>query len=294
MTQLRKTTPRRAGQAAGERRPLTARSVVASTLLGMDPPRLSTGLLVRSGELFGISGPTTRVALSRMVAAGELEPDPPGNGVSGGAKGGGGRGADGQPGGYRLAGSLLARQARQAASRSAERRPWKGDWEMAVVTDGRRSASDRAELRSAMTRLRLAEVRESVWLRPDNLDGSRVPEAAAVVADQCTRYSARPDDEHPAELAARLWDLDAWSHAASGLRAEMAELVDQFEAGDTAALAPGFVLSAAVLRHLLADPLLPPELLPASWPGDPLRAEYDRYDLAFKAVWRDWFRRQDP
>jgi phenylacetic acid degradation operon negative regulatory protein len=114
-----------------------------------------------------------------------------------------------------------------------------------------------------------------------------------VVAEQCTRYIARPDDEHPAELAARLWDLDGWSRAASGLRAEMDELVGQLEAGDTAALAPGFVLSAAVLRHLLADPLLPTELLPPAWPGDPLRAEYDRYDRAFKSVWRDWFSRQE-
>lgn len=285
MTQPRKSKQADRAAPGGERRPLTARSVVASTLLGIDPPRLSTALLVRSGELFGISGPTTRVALSRMVAAGELEPDPPGIGS--------GNGSGGQPGGYRLAGPMLARQARQAASRTAERRRWKGDWEMAVVGDGRRSASDRADLRAAMTRLRLAEVRESVWLRPDNLDATRVPEAAAVVAEQCTRYSARPDDEHPAELAARLWPLDEWSSVAAGLRAEMDALVGPLESGDTGALAAGFVLSAAVLRHLLADPLLPTELLPPSWPGDPLRAEYDRYDRAFKSVWRDWFRRQD-
>ena len=81
---------------------------------------------------------------------------------------------------------------------------------------------------------------------------------------------------------------------AAGLRAEMDELVVPLESGDTGALAPGFVVSAAVLRHLLADPLLPAELLPPTWPGDPLRAEYDRYDRAFKTVWRDWHRRQEP
>jgi len=283
MTQPRKITQRRTSAPADDRRPLTARSVVASTLLGIDPPRLGTALLVRSGELFGISGPTTRVALSRMVAAGELEPDP----------GDDGSGSPGRPAGYRLAGPMLARQARQAASRSAERRRWKGEWEMALVVDGRRSASDRADLRAAMARLRLAEVREGVWLRPDNLDATRVADAAAIVADQCTRYTARPDDEHPAELAARLWPLDEWAATTAGLRAEMADLVEALESGDTAALARGFVLSAAVLRHLLADPLLPPELLPPSWPGDDLRAEYDRYDRAFKSVWRDWFRQQD-
>lgn len=31
---------------------------------------------------------------------------------------------------------------------------------------------------------------------------------------------------------------------------------------------------AAVVRHLLADPVLPPALLPADWPGAELRAAY--------------------
>ena len=49
-------------EGGGSGRALTARSVVASTLLGMSPPRLSSQLLVRSGELFGITEGTTRVA----------------------------------------------------------------------------------------------------------------------------------------------------------------------------------------------------------------------------------------
>src|SRR5690349_21214627 len=101
----------------GRERALSARSVVASTLLGMTPPRLSSRLLVRSGELFGIAEGTTRVALSRMVAAGELEVD---------------------DGGYRLAGHLLARQERQRASRSdpGGRDAWTGGWDLQVVVSG--------------------------------------------------------------------------------------------------------------------------------------------------------------
>jgi phenylacetic acid degradation operon negative regulatory protein len=252
-------------------RALTARSVVASTLLGMKPPRLPTLLLVRSGELFGISPGTTRVALSRMVAAGELEPD--GNG-------------------YRLAGHLLARQARQTASRSAIRQPWTGDWTLAVVVNGRRSATDRSRLRGAMRALRLAEQREGVWLRPANLERGRVADAEAVVAGQCRRFTARPDDLDPATLAARLWDLDGWMTDAARLRGEMEATVGALEAGDTSVLAPSFELSAAVLRRFMADPLLPHELLPDNWPGDELRSEYDRYDHAFRRVWRGWFRSQ--
>src|SRR5258706_16483999 len=51
-------------------RPLSARSVVASVLLGSHPPRLSAAGLVELCGRFGISGGATRVALSRLGAAG--------------------------------------------------------------------------------------------------------------------------------------------------------------------------------------------------------------------------------
>jgi phenylacetic acid degradation operon negative regulatory protein len=62
------------------------------------------------------------------------------------------------------------------------------------------------------------------------------------------------------------------------------------EARDVDALAEGFVVSAAVLRHFQADPLLPEELLPRAWPGGELRAEYDRFDTAYRALLREYFR----
>ena len=55
--------------------PLTARSVLASALLGMDPPELPVAQLVRLAGLFGINENRARVALSRMVAAGEATTD---------------------------------------------------------------------------------------------------------------------------------------------------------------------------------------------------------------------------
>ena len=39
-------------------------------------------------------------------------------------------------------------------------------------------------------------------------------------------------------------------------------------------------------------PAPPRRLLPAGWPGAALRADYDEYDTAFKAVWRAWYREQ--
>lgn len=246
---------------------LTARSVLASVLLGTDPPWLPTALLVRTAAMFGISEGSARTALSRMAAAGEVEQ---------------------HDGGYRLAGRLVARQARQVASRRAEVRPWDGTWELATVDSATaRSATDRAALRDALQSLRLAEVREGVWARPDNLDPDRSPDARAVAGRWCHGWrGARPT---PSPAAADLWDLGAWATDADRLRADMARLVPRLDAGDVDELAPGFVTSAAVLRHLQADPLLPDELAPPAWPGRALRLEYDRYDTAYRALLRHWF-----
>lgn len=245
--------------------PLTARSVLASVLLGTDPPWLPTARLVRTGALFGVSEGTVRTALSRMVRAGE---------------------AVGEEGGYRLAGRLVARQARQTQSRRAVTRAWDGTWELATIEGEARGAADRAELRAALAALRLVELREGTWARPDNLDPERSPEAR-LVADRWCRWwrGAAPE---PAPVATALWDLDGWAAAASDLQTAMAELVGPLEAGDPGGLADGFVTSAAVLRLLQADPLLPRPLLPQGWPGDALRADYDRYDAAYRAVLGTW------
>jgi phenylacetic acid degradation operon negative regulatory protein len=253
--------------------PLSARSVIASTLLGAQPPRLPARLLVRAGELFGIAEGATRVALSRMVTAGDLEAD------------------DGH---YRLVGPLLLeRQARQAASRHPEQRSWSGRWHLAVVRADRRDAPTRAALRDATRRLRLAELREGVWVRPDNLDPGRLPGARAVLDEQCVSWIGEPAEGHDAgALAATLWDLGSWAATGGDLRDEMARLMKGLDGGDSAVLAPAWLLSAAVLRHLLADPLLPHALLPDAWPGAALRRDYDRYDDAFNRAWKAWFKSQ--
>ena len=66
--------------------------------------------------------------------------------------------------------------------------------------------------------------------------------------------------------------------------------LDALDPDGPEALAPGFELSAAVLRHLQADPLLPAELLPADWPGAALRAIYDAWDARYRTTLRDWSR----
>ncbi|WP_067486372.1 PaaX family transcriptional regulator C-terminal domain-containing protein [Actinomadura hibisca] len=233
-------------------RPLTARSVVLSTLLGLHPPRLPARYLVRVGDLFGIAEGTVRVALSRMVAAGDLVQ------------------ADGA---YELTERLLSRQTRQDESRTPRTRPWDGTWEIAIITADRRPAAERAALRQAMSELRLAELREGTWLRPANLTRPR-PE---IVQRQCTFLAGRPE-QPPTTLAGALWDLEGWTATAAALRSAL----DEAES-----LAERFTVSAAVLRHLLNDPLLPPELLPADWPGPDLRAHYEHFERTFEHLLAD-------
>jgi phenylacetic acid degradation operon negative regulatory protein len=234
-------------------RPLKARSVVLSALLGFHPPRLPVRALIRIGQLFGITEGTIRVVLTRMVADGDVMAD---NGA------------------YRLSGRLLERQARQDESSSPHTRRWRGMWETAIVTAPPRALRDRVALRRSMAAFRLAEFREGVWLRPANLVRAR----PATVDAQCTFFESRPEMD-AVDLARSLWDLDAWALKAGRLRTALDEATD---------LAEGFMVTAAVLRHLDADPILPPELLPDEWQAANLREDYRRFNEDYRSRLRDY------
>ncbi|MHB1986599.1 MAG: PaaX domain-containing protein, C- domain protein [Acidimicrobiales bacterium] len=241
--------------------PLTARSVLASTLLGARPPELPVAYLVHVAGLFGLSENRTRVALSRMVAASEATTD--GNGR------------------YRLVGRLLERQHRQDASRLGRTRPWNRQWQVVIVTSAASSAAVRASRRRDLLDARLAELREGTWARPDNI-GIELP--AQVTADT-VRFSGElrgPTDQK--ELARSLFTTEPWAARARALISELRKLSPHSPQN----LAQGFVLSAAVLRHFQADPLLPPELLSGSWPGPQLRAAYDKWDGDYRRSLTKW------
>jgi len=225
---------------------LSARSVALSLLLGSHPDRMSPAALTRAGKHFGIPAATLRVALTRAVAAGDLVR------------------VDGD---YVLGDRLVRRQRRQDEAVEDAETAWDGSWEMAVVVVAGRSGADRAALRDLLSEHRLAELREGVWTRPANLSRSQ-----RYVEDPVLRvFRAVPDD--PVELAASLWDLDAW--ATAGRR-----LLDQLHG--TRDPAPRLAVAAALVRHLAADPLLPPALLPADWPAAELRSAYAAYQAELR------------
>lgn len=217
---------------------MTARSLVLSVLLGAHPAWATASELVRLTADFHIRETTLRVALTRMVAAGDLI-----------------RSEDG----YRLSDRLLNRQRRQDAAINPRLRAWNGTWIMLVITTVGIDARSRAALRTVLQDRRFGELREGVWLRPDNLDEDLPAEAVDAVRVM------HAGDGAPGELAGQLWDLDAWSRTGHELLEIMAGAVD----GPVR-----FVTAARIVRHLLTDPVLPEELLPAGWPGNALRAEY--------------------
>ena len=220
---------------------LTGRSVVLSVLLGAHPAWATAAELLRLTSDFGIREPTLRVTLTRMVGAGDLV-----------------RSDDG----YRLSDRLLARQRRQDEALHPVTRDWDGTWITAVVTAVGTDARTRANLRTALQENRFGELREGVWLRPDNLD-SDVPEPAR---NRVRVLRARDDD--PLGLARQLWDLPAWSKTGHRLLREMRA---------ARGVPLQFTVAAAMVRHLLTDPVLPAGLLPPHWPADAVRSAYAEF-----------------
>jgi phenylacetic acid degradation operon negative regulatory protein len=222
-------------------RALTARSVVLSVLLGAHPAWATAAELLRLTSDFGIREPTLRVALTRMVSSGDLV-----------------RSDDG----YRLSGRLLARQRRQDGALHPVTRDWDGTWIIVIVTAVGADARTRGAVRIALQDNRFGELREGVWMRPDTLD----PLLPALIRGRVRVLHAA--DDNPAELARRLWDLRGWSKTGHRLLREMTAVND---------VPDQFAVAAAMVRHLLADPVLPAGLLPADWPGDRLRSAYAEF-----------------
>jgi phenylacetic acid degradation operon negative regulatory protein len=220
---------------------MTARSVVLSVMLGAHPAWASAAELIRLTNDFDIKEATLRVALTRMVSAGDLV-----------------RSADG----YRLSDRLLARQRRQDDAMRPKLLAWHGSWTTLIVTSVGTDARTRAVLRTTLQHKRFGELREGVWIRPDNLELDLNSDV------RCRVRIMQARDDEPTELAGQLWDLSSWARTGERLLADMSGAAD---------VPARFVTAAAMVRHLLTDPVLPDELLPAQWPGVRLRAAYNDF-----------------
>ena len=222
-------------------RPLTARSVIASLLLGMHPPRLAGARLVRWCAVFGIAEGTARVALSRMVDRGELH---------------------GRDGVYELAGPVRARQRAQDWSLDPEPVAWDGAWRMGAVRGRRATPPTAPRCATRCGSCATPKRAPDSGCGPANLPRDSGPDAAWNVADaQCEWWDATPMQDARA-LASDLFDPEQWAARDGVARRARRARRTRSTAPTDADLAHAFEAGAAVLAHVRADPLAPRSALP--------------------------------
>jgi phenylacetic acid degradation operon negative regulatory protein len=204
-------------------------------------------------EAIGVESGAVRAAMSRLAADGWLT-----------------RQRDGKASFY-----ALAEGGRQAFALASERiyaaRParWDGRW--TIVTLPPMVMSERQRRVEALTRLGFGSLAGTTYLRPETagalavhgeLDDLPWFEAEAGAAMSILR-----------SLSAQAWPLDT-------LGRSYRQFIDRFAALDDALPASVSPLEAMVLRlmlihnfrrSVLQDPMLPPALMPESWPGDRAR-----------------------
>jgi phenylacetic acid degradation operon negative regulatory protein len=240
--------------------PLDARSLALSVLLGSHPPVLPARALVALAELFGIAGGTMRTALSRMVAAGELEA------------------VDGR---YHLAGRLLARQRAQDVGRHQPADGWDGAWHTVIAAADQRQLADRRRFRAVMANHRFGELRPDIWLRPANLPLPAPTAEWIVTTGPITGIDAF-------DLRDRLWDIGALMRRGSALLDTVARLHHDTDWSDRRVIPDVFLASAAVVRYLRDEPLLPRRLTPDHWPAAALRPAYDALEHDLQSLLRSF------
>jgi phenylacetic acid degradation operon negative regulatory protein len=204
-------------------------------------------------ELMGaldITAPAVRTAVSRMVTQGWLSPT---------------RLAAGP--GYRLTPKAQTRLA-EASSRIYRRHDvtWDRSWHL-VSLERVADRSRRERLRSALTYLGYAVLRDGIWVSPHrSTEVTALLDAEGVSAEQ---FSATYDADD-ATLAAGCWDLGALAVAYTEWLEQARALIRVVPATptDRAAYVARSRLVHEWRKFLFTDPALPHELLPNPWPGD--------------------------
>ncbi len=238
---------------------------------------MPVGALVEAGDLFELAPNAVRVAVTRLLASGEIARD--------------------ERGRYRLGETAQAIHQYTASWKHLERRTrrWAGGW-IALHPN----AVGRTEQRGRARALRLLGFRAllpSLWLRPDNLsapvDGLR-DELGALGVPRADLVFELGGLDRPAEVRARgLWDAAGLCAAHRALREELersATRLPRLAAG--AAMVESFLLGGRAIRQLVLDPLLPDAICPAD-DRQALALTLQQYDRQGRAAWAELLRRFD-
>jgi phenylacetic acid degradation operon negative regulatory protein len=224
---------------------------------------LSRGGVARVASLvtmlspLGISAPTVRTAISRMVKQGWLEPVK----LPGGA-------------GYGLS-PRAERRLAEAATRIYRTRPpeWDGRWHL-VVVDKIPERTARQRLRAGLAFLGYALLRDDTWISPrpsSELDA--LLDAEGVLGRRFFAVHDGPDSQ----LTAAAWDVEGLDRSYTRWLQEAAALVAGL--GDGPDDRDAFVARSRLVhewrKFLFRDPGLPRKLLPEAWTGEAAAEFFD-------------------
>jgi phenylacetic acid degradation operon negative regulatory protein len=257
----------------------TAKSLILDLLSTARGHSMPVSALLRTGELFGLSANSLRVALARLRSRGWVERD--------------------ERGRYRLAESARVVQRHVAAWSLLEHRMtrWQGGW-IGLHSSGLpplRSPALR-QRRRALDFLGFRFLATDLWVRPDNLEGGvhelRRRLHSLGLEDDAPVFSLRDLDAKTQARALRLWDGQALCRGYRKGRDALLQSARRLrKLGAERALVESFLVGGRALRQLAFDPLLPEPIVPAA-PRQAFVDELRRYDRMGREHWREFMQAQ--
>ena len=222
--------------------------------------RITAAELITLFEALGVSGASVRTNLSRLKAKGLLVPERPGRGSS-----------------YRLADAAVTMLERGDRRIYGYRQMRLGDPWMVVVFSVPEAHRDlRHQLRVRLTWLGCGSMAPGAWIGPGHL----VEETREVLGEVgLLPYATVLRTEAPlvagdlAAAVARWWDLTALGERYDVFTGGFAPVAERWRkprrSGSDAEAFADYLRAVDAWRSIpYLDPALPPELLPADWPGE--------------------------
>lgn len=210
----------------------------------------------------GIGDEQVRLCLRRLVAEGSLRRS-------------GGRGRDAR---YRVSGeprsSILPESSLFdfALRRDAGEEPWDERWRLLAFTIPESMRSRRDELRRRLLFLGGAPIHGGLYVSAspweEYVDAvARELRVEPWLTSATTSDLEVGDESSPRRIAERLWPLDAIAESWRSFEAATRQRLRPRPTSPAEAAGRAIATLLDLVRTIEPDPLLPPELLPADWPG---------------------------
>ena len=231
---------------------------------------------------FSVSISSLRTNLSRMSAAGVIAVDRAGRNAF-----------------YRFAdkGRRISRNVSKGF-RTPDWSAWDGAYWGVIFSVPEAHGEARHSIRKKLTKYHFVCLNPGFWIRPVHPD-ERIPEILAGILSSgyCRLIRFHNHMEFSAEQAAALWNL---REVDRGFTSGLSLLDEGFEKlprlTPSQALVEKMTVGDAVVNFLFADPLVPPQFLPALWQGDSIRTQFKRFDelatLGSKPYWKHIFEKE--